>query len=211
MFIYKRIRPELQVSPRSRSVENAEILAATGRVIARVGPARLSLALVAKEVGLAPATLVQRFGSKRGLILALSESAAGECTGLVERLRQKHASPLAALREFLLCFADMASTPEEMANHLAFFQMDLVDPSLRQIALEITEENESTVASLLQEALDAREVANCHPRELAPVLLLVAQGSLLSWAIRRKGSARKWLARHLDITLRPYLVRIETT
>ena len=39
--------------------------------MSRLGPARLTLAEVAKEAGLSPATLVQRFGSKRGLMLAL--------------------------------------------------------------------------------------------------------------------------------------------
>ncbi|MCA1563440.1 MAG: TetR/AcrR family transcriptional regulator, partial [Acidobacteria bacterium] len=39
------------------------------QVMARLGPVRLTLADVAREIGLSPATLVQRFGSKRGLLL----------------------------------------------------------------------------------------------------------------------------------------------
>ena len=43
------------------------------RAVAVVGPARLALTDVARETGLAPATLLQRFGSKRGMLLAALE------------------------------------------------------------------------------------------------------------------------------------------
>ena len=49
-------------------MEDAAILRAAAEVIGRTGPARFTLAAVASEVGLVPATLVQRFGSKRGLL-----------------------------------------------------------------------------------------------------------------------------------------------
>ena len=193
------------MSPRPRKVDDAEILAATGRVVGRVGPARITLALVAAEVGLAPATLIQRFGSKRRLLIAFAESGRGQSEAFLEGLRREHRSPLAILRAFLLCFADMASTPEEMANHLAFFQMDLTDPILRKLTLEVLQDNEATVAGLLEEAVQAREVAGCDPEELAPVLLTVAHGSLLTWAVHRTGTAREWIARYLETALRPYL------
>jgi len=193
--------------PRPRTVDDAEILAATGRVIGSVGPAKLTLARVAEEVGLAAATLVQRFGSKRNLLIAFAESGRDDPGRYLAQLRDQHDSPLAMLREFLFCFAQMASTPQEMANHLAAFQMDLTDPDLRLLALDVHDWNETTVADLLSEALAAGEVEGCDPREFAPILITVAQGSLLSWAIYRKGSARDWIARHVDITLRPYATK----
>jgi AcrR family transcriptional regulator len=194
------------VSPRPRTVEDSEILAGTLRVVGRVGPAKLTLALVAKEVGLAPPTLIQRFGSKRRLLIALAKSGRGEGGEFLEALRRRHASPLAAVRAFLLCFAEIASTPKEMANHLAFLQMDLTDPVFRKLTMELFRENEAAVAALLQEALDAREIKACEPKELAPVLLTVANGALLTWAIQRDGTVRDWLARHVDTALRPYVI-----
>jgi AcrR family transcriptional regulator len=56
---------------RPRTVSDEELLEATARAVSRVGPARLTLADVAKEAGVVPATLVQRFGTKRGMLLAL--------------------------------------------------------------------------------------------------------------------------------------------
>ena len=56
---------------RRKVTPDADVLTATMRVVNRVGPGRLTLADVAAEAGLAPATLLQRFGSKRGLIDAV--------------------------------------------------------------------------------------------------------------------------------------------
>ncbi|MET8542281.1 helix-turn-helix domain-containing protein, partial [Kitasatospora sp. NPDC004799] len=56
--------------PRPRTTSDAEILAATARAIGIHGPGRLTLAHVGAEAGVSPATLSQRFGSKRGLLLA---------------------------------------------------------------------------------------------------------------------------------------------
>src|SRR4051794_38908319 len=61
---------------RPRTVSDAAILEATSRVIGRLGPSRLTLADVAEEIGLVPATLIQRFGSKRGLLLAFAAGGA---------------------------------------------------------------------------------------------------------------------------------------
>jgi AcrR family transcriptional regulator len=193
------------MSPRPKTVDDEAILAATGRVIGRVGPHKLTLALIAEEVGLAPSTLVQRFGSKRGLLLSLGRSGESSGESFVAKLRARHRSPLKVLREFLLCFAKMARTPDELANHLAAFHLDLVDPELRDLTREIAVDNESTVAELIQDALEAGELRGCNAKALAPVLLTVTQGSLLTWAVFRKGSARGWAARHIDTALEPYL------
>jgi AcrR family transcriptional regulator len=80
--------------PRARSVPDAEILKAAARVIGRNGPLKLTLADVGREVGLAPATLLQRFGSKRGLRLALA--------AVLGRLRQAGFSVAMAAHAYAL-------------------------------------------------------------------------------------------------------------
>ena len=100
----------------------------------------------------------------------------------------------------------MASTPDEMANHLAFFQRDLTDPDLRRLTRTVLASNDRAVTGLLREAVTAGELRNLDPEALAPVLLTVAHGSLLSWAIHRTGSARAWARRHVETALQPYLV-----
>src|SRR5688572_11388706 len=85
------------VSPRPRTVTDDDILAAAARAMSKVPPTRFTLAEVAREAGLAPATLVQRFGSKRGLLLALAAQSAVSMDACVDMARQAHPSPLAAL------------------------------------------------------------------------------------------------------------------
>ena len=55
---------------RPRRISNEAVLAGALRVMFRGGPAEFTLAAVAAEAGIAPPTLMQRFGDKRGLILA---------------------------------------------------------------------------------------------------------------------------------------------
>ena len=123
------------MSPRPRTVSDAEILAAAARMVGRLGPSRMTLAHVASEVGLAPATLVQRFGSKRGLLLAMAGGGAGAAKGEHSAMPRRHRSPLAAVHAIGAGMAAMARTPEEMSNHLAFLQMDLTDPEFHALAL----------------------------------------------------------------------------
>ena len=83
------------MSPRPRTVADDKIIEAAAKVIGRVGPGNLTLADVGKEAGLSAATLVQRFGSKRGLLLAMATSAAESMEACFEMVRAAHPSPLA--------------------------------------------------------------------------------------------------------------------
>lgn len=173
----------------------------------RAGPARFTLALVAKETGLSPATLVQRFGSKRKLLQALSASGSGYGHHFVAQLRTQHSSPLRVAREFLLCFAEMAATPREMANHLAWLQMDLTDPVMHRHLLELSQDNQAILSGLLDDAVAAGELTPNDTSALARVLNAVVTGGLLAWATFRDGTARTWLEKDLDLVLRPYRLR----
>src|SRR5919202_6955216 len=117
------------MSPRPRKASDGEVFAAVGRTMARVGPAQLTLAEIAAEAGLTAGALVQRFGSKRGLLLAMSEHVARTTTNFFTELRAAHASPLAALRAYAGCFAEMGESPAALAHHLSYLQLDLTDPA----------------------------------------------------------------------------------
>src|SRR5688572_24940043 len=133
MAVYNANRP---MSPRPRTTTDAAILTATHRAVMRVGPMRLTLADVAREAGVSPATLVQRFGSKRQLLLALVATASGDVEDQwAPILAMAGKSPLEAIYAYAECMAGMAPTPEVLANHLSFLQMDLVDPEFHRLAL----------------------------------------------------------------------------
>src|SRR5437763_2299840 len=122
------------MSPRPRATSDADILAAAFRIVARVGPS-LTLGDVAREAGVSPATLVQRFGSKRGLLLAVFSSGPTSLGDQFAQIRAGSKTALGAVLAVGECMAAMAHSPEAMSNSLAFLQMDLVDPEFHALAL----------------------------------------------------------------------------
>ena len=188
---------------RHRSLTDEQLIAATARVIGRVGPVRLTLADVATEAGLAPATLVQRFGSKRGLLLEVARAGTAGVAGCFAQVRARHRSPLASVFAAVEMMAAMAATPEELANHLAFLQIDLSDPDFHRLALDHSQATEDGFRALLDEAVAAGELHRCDTARLARVIGALESGSMLTWAIRRQGPVRTWLRKDLETVLKP--------
>jgi AcrR family transcriptional regulator len=190
------------MSPRPRETSDEQILGATHRVVSRLGP-NLTLADVAREAGVSPATLMQRFGSKRGLLLAFAASGSQGLGAEFSRIRQKHRSPLAAVYEVAQCVAAMADTPETLSNSLAFLQMDLVDPDFHRHALAHSRGMIAGLKALLDEAIDARELERCDTTRLARAVQALIGGSLLQWAIDRDGRSGDRLHEDLESLLKP--------
>jgi AcrR family transcriptional regulator len=192
------------MAPRPRETTDAEILEATARVMSRVSPNSLTLAHVAKELGIAPATLVQRFGSKRGLLLALARDANLSVGQQFAAIRSEHPSPLAAIDAVADCMARLATTPEELANNLAYLHIDLTDPDFHALILEQSRVSQSEIRAMLAAAVAAGELGPCDTDRLARVIGSLLGGSLLSWAIFRKGTAAQWLREDLAALLDPF-------
>jgi AcrR family transcriptional regulator len=192
------------MTPRPRLTSDESILAGAARAIGRLGPARLTLADVAREVGVSPATLIQRFGSKRGLLLALASAGAEGNRQEFTALRRAHSSPTAALLAMADCMTQFFATPEEISNGLAFLQIDLTDPEFHHLALASAQTVDAEIRKLIADALKAGELAGCQPARLARVLQAALHGSLVSWAIHRKGALRDWLRKDLETVLQPY-------
>lgn len=194
------------MSPRPRTVEDSEILAAAHRAISRLGPS-LTLADVSEEIGLSPATLVQRFGSKRGLLLALVRSGVESVDDCFAAVRESNASPLAALIAAATAMTQQMKTPEELANGLAFLQMDVSDPDFHRLALENSQRTLAGYRALLDDAVAAGELLGCDTANLAHAVGALSGGSLIAWAIHRDGSAEDWVRRDLETLISPYRPR----
>ncbi|MFC4051588.1 TetR/AcrR family transcriptional regulator [Actinomadura syzygii] len=188
---------------RPRLVDDAAILRAAVEVIGRVGPARLTLAAVAEEAGVVPGTLVQRFGSKRGLLLALADQSVRE----TETSRHdRESSALAALRAFAVESMSEMATPERYANHLAFLCLDLTDPEFHERALAVHRANGRLIESLLSEAAEAGELRpGTGAKALAETVQAVLAGAGLTWALDREGTLAERLGRELDAALSPHV------
>jgi AcrR family transcriptional regulator len=192
------------MSPRPRQNTDLEILYAAFRAIARLGPGKLTLADVAHEANVSAASLVQRFGSKRALLLAASGDVAGGHVFIFEGLRARHRSPKAALFGLAECMSVMGETPEQVAHSLAFLQMDLADAAFHEHALKGSIGFHANIAALIKEGIAAGELIKCDASRLARALQAALNGSILGWAIHRDGTMAAWIRRDLRMVLDPY-------
>jgi AcrR family transcriptional regulator len=194
------------MSTRRRKVSDDEVYAAVQRAMTRRGPHELTLADIAAEAGVTPGLLVQRFGSKRQLLLAISEQFGRSAPAMFEELRATHREPLAALRAYAECMADLAATPDALSRNLAYFQIDLTDDAFRAHLLTNARATRREIELLLQSAVATGELqTDVDPRRLARTIEAIIGGSLMSWACYRKGSAAAWIRQHLDDVLQPHL------
>lgn len=194
------------MSPRPRKASDAQVFEAAQRVMMRVAPAQLTLTRIAEEAGVTAGALVQRFGSRRGLMLALMAEFSGGAGDFFAQLRAAHPSPLAALRAYAGCQAQMADSPATLAHHLAYLQTDLTDPDFHAHLRSHAEETRAALHALLADAVAAGELApGTQVDGLTRAVQAVLSGSLFVWASLAEGPAAAWVSDDLDAVLAPYL------
>ncbi|HEX5963387.1 MAG TPA: TetR/AcrR family transcriptional regulator [Gemmatimonadales bacterium] len=194
------------MSPRPRKATDDEVFAAAYRAMNRLGPGELTLAEIAGEAGLTAGALVQRFGSKRGLLLSMAAQFAESAGDLIEGLRAQHASPLAAVRAYAECMSQLASSPAAFARSLAYLQIDLTDSEFRKHLVTQARATRSGLEKLIQAAIDAGELKGATDVGiLARTVEAMVSGSMMTWAFYRKGSAKQWISEHVDAVLAPYV------
>jgi AcrR family transcriptional regulator len=193
--------------PRKRLVDDADLLAAARRELARAGPARITVEGVAIEAGLAKATVLQRFGSKRGLMIALARQSTFLLREKFAAALTEEGSPLSALARLLSSRAGPIEKPEELANQLAFLPIALGDPEFRGLAVEQAQCARDGIRELLAGAVEAGELGSCDTTKLAQAIHVTYTGALLTWAVLREGTVQEWVQSNLETVLRPYQLR----
>jgi AcrR family transcriptional regulator len=194
------------MSPRARKVSDEEVFAAAGRVMTERGPAQWTLADIATAAGLTAGALVQRFGSKHALQVALAESWANSIPELFKALRQGRSSPLEALRAYAQCVAQMGQSPGTLAHHLAYLQLDLTDADLYRHVRAGASATRAELRKLIDLAIVAGElVESVDAPALARALEVAVSGSLLTSAFYQDGPATKSVLADVQAVLTPYL------
>ena len=191
---------------RPRKVSDDEVYAAAMRVMSRVGPGELTLALIAREAGVTPGALVQRFGSKRQLLVTMSRLLGTGTREFFERLRDQANSPIDVVRVYADCMAGMAVTPASLLRSFAYLQADLADPDIRRHLVAQSRAVRRELTALLEEAASRGELAHgTDVGSLARNIEALISGALLTWAFHEQGTAAAWLRSHIDALLRPHL------
>ena len=196
------------MSPRRRKAEDADVFAALVRVMHRRGPAELTLREIGAEAGVTAGALVQRFGSKRAMLLAHARYASATGDIGVPDPAPRPSSPLEALRSVTAVYAQLAGSPRAALRNLAYLQNDLADSILRRHLLRMSRAARLHYERLVADAVQAGDLRpDTQVRALARSIEVTLGGSFLAWTLYREGSAADWLREDLDATIRPYLKR----
>lgn len=173
--------------------------------MARVEPDKLTLALVGQEAGITAGALVQRFGSKLGLMRAFTARFAGGAEEMLQYMRSKAGSPLGALEAYASSVAGMAESPATLAHHLAYLQMDLTDPEMFAHVREHAVATRQALVRWIEEAIRAGDLRrDTDALSLARLVHATASGSMLGYAFFREGTPDQWVRQDLAIALGPY-------
>jgi AcrR family transcriptional regulator len=190
--------------PRPRTIPDEAILDQVLALAHRIGPQRLTFQAVAKEVGLSPAALVQRFGNKHGMLLAADKRGVDLWVGGLDRAPD--GPPLQRLVNGLVAAVDDTMTHAEMANSVAMLQLDLAEPDFHAETLRGARAFRAKIEERLREAQDAGEIDADVP-QLAKLVETTYHGAMIGWAIHREGSLADWMRDQVELVLRASRVR----
>ena len=181
--------------PRRKTITDDEILERALPVIARAGPGGFTLADVARAIGLAPATLLQRFGNKKALVERAFARDNARFADWVAALPGGSGME-ATLAVYRAATATFHEDPEpELADHLLWLREDIRDPVFNEMARARFALFRAAIMSRLPPLqLPAEEVAH----------LLDAQchGAIIQWAIEPKGTLTEHVMASIAMVLR---------
>jgi AcrR family transcriptional regulator len=193
---------------RPRTISDETVLDSVLALAHRIGPARVTFAAAATEAGLSPATLVQRFGTKRELLLAADRRAIDLWVGALER--STAASPLARVVEGLVLAVDPEATPEYMANSVAMLQLDLADPDFHAETLRGARAVRERLERDLGAALAAGELrSETDVATLAQLAETTYHGAMIGWAIHREDTLAHWMCEQVEAVLAPHRTAVQ--
>ncbi|HEV8408518.1 MAG TPA: helix-turn-helix domain-containing protein [Sphingomicrobium sp.] len=152
------------------------------------GPQEFTLADVAQATGLSPATFIQRFGSKQGLVVAALELTNRRNFESLLKL-----PPGKGVEAVVRVFVERTPGPEYeqlLSDQLLWLRESMANPRINALSREYFVKFREAIAERMPELRIPAEQA---------VLLIEAQwhGALTQWGIGREGHLRDYVERSL--------------
>ena len=164
--------------PRRKLISDEEVLDRALPIMTRAGPGGFTMADVARAVGVASATLFQRFGDKQALIERAFARDNDRFVAWLERLPEGVGvdAVIAIYAEATKVFGENPS----LADHLLWLREDIRDPALNRIARRRFR--------LFRQVIVKRLPPLPIPAERAADLLdALHHGAVVQWALEPRG------------------------
>jgi AcrR family transcriptional regulator len=186
--------------PRKKVLSDDEILERALPVMARTGPTDFTLAHVTEETGLSPATLLQRFGTKRAMIERAfardNERFVDWIANLPEGRGAEKRSMAATLAIYRAATTSFHNEPHsQLADHLLWLREDIRDPVFNAMA--------RARFALFRSAILKRLPPTRLPAgQVADLLDAQCHGAIMQWAIDPRGSLQAHVMKSLTAIMK---------
>ncbi|CEG61738.1 TetR/AcrR family transcriptional regulator [Legionella micdadei] len=188
---------------RIKKISDEAVLTIILDIITRIGAAQFSLEDLSRQTKLSPATLIQRFGSKKEILNKALELANKK---LAEKLDSNNALAETSIQQIITTYLDLSLVfvkPEDVANGLDILKLDIIEKKLNQITREYFEIRRKKIKSLLDLAIKNGELPKIiSTGNLVWDMEALWQGAILQWALIGNGSLHDWLRKRLLSFLR---------
>ena len=170
--------------PRRKTIDDDKVLDGAARVMFSTGP-DFTLSEVAAETGLAPATLLQRFGTKHDLVVRVIERENARFEAMLKtRPKAKGAKHVVDLVGELSKIFD----EDDQGDEFLWLREDIRDPDLNVLARARFKLTHDAVAARMPDMKIARPDAT-------RLLLAVWHGAVVQWSFERKGRLTTYVKR----------------
>lgn len=175
--------------PRRKSISDETILDRALPLLARAGPGGFTMADLAKEVGVATATLFQRFGDKQTLVGRVFARDNDRFVHWLESLPAGHGAD-AVIRIYAEATKVFGDNPS-LADHLLWLREDIRDPALNRLARD----RFRLFRAVIVERLPPLPI----PAERAADLLDAQyHGAVIQWALEPRGGLSDFVTASLE-------------
>lgn len=177
-----------------KSIDDGTVLEKALLVISKHGPDNFTLSDISKSVGLSPATLLQRFGSKQQLLIRAAKQANIKLKIDLEALTGKQLHWDEELIQFLIQMPEGFGSREDIANSLSVLKLDMLDPELHPIARELFDSIRNRIQELLLQGLACAELNPCVDiKTILWELDALRHGFVIQWTLSGKGTLEEWI------------------
>jgi AcrR family transcriptional regulator len=167
--------------PRKRSIPDQDLLDAALVIVRADGPDALSFGTLAPQVGLAPSTIVQRFGSRPALLQAALRRAWDLFDAATAAAIEAAPDGPAGVVDLLVRLSGTYDPDDAYADQLLLLREDLRDPVLRARGRAWL----ATLTDAIEQRLGA---VPGGPAGLGDLVVAHWQGALTVWAFQRTTS-----------------------